>query len=105
MSLSYLEIGVGTIGSFSAWKSFNTRNLILGSFSAWKSFNTRNLILIHSKMDVLEEETNSEISKAMRPLNSSGEIPNQRVDQPLTWVGSWQCLGALTALPFCFRPC
>lgn len=56
-------------------------------------------------MDVLEEETNSEISKAMRPLNSSGEIPNQRVDQPLTWVGSWQCLGALTALPFCFRPC
>lgn len=45
-------------------------------------------------MDVLEEETNSEISKAMRPLNSSGEIPNQRVDQPLTWVGGWQCLGA-----------
>lgn len=32
-------------------------------------------------MDVLEEETNSEISQAMRPLNSDGEIPNQRVDQ------------------------
>lgn len=36
MSLSYLEIGVGTIGSFSAWKSFNTRNLILENYSILK---------------------------------------------------------------------